>query len=247
MSRDLVLSLQKQNRILKTLLGLGVLICSICLLVAAKGQVRQRFEELDVERINIVTHDGKREMVIANRFRLPAPMQNGKELSSERGQRGGLVFYNQVGDECGGLIWDGKPDGEGRPQAGMHFSMDRFGGDQQLALGHYENGGTMETGLTVYDRGLAKDYEPLWEAYQKAPDGPNKEELKRKWEKAGGRQTPRVFVGRTRGQSPAVIMADKNGRPRIMMLVASDGTPSLEFLDSNGNVLQQLPEKNRKN
>lgn len=240
MNDELVLSLQKQNRLLKSLLGLGVL---VGLLVAAKTPSRQRFEELDAERINIVTPDGKRELVLANRFRLPAPVVDGKEQASQRGQRAGLVFYNQAGDECGGLIWDGKLDAKRHPESGMHFSMDRFGGDQQLALGHYEDGGTMETGLTVYDRGLSKDYEPLFDAYRKAPEGPEKEALKRKWEEAGGPQTPRVFVGRTRGQSSAVIMADKNGLPRIMMLVTQDGTPILRFLDAQGNVVQQLPEK----
>jgi hypothetical protein len=59
----------------------------------------------------------------------------------------------------------------GKPNAGMHLSMDRFGGDMQWALGHYENGGLMETGLNVHDRGLVKDNKALFEAMQKAPEG----------------------------------------------------------------------------
>jgi hypothetical protein len=144
--------------------------------------------------------------------------------------------------ENGGLIFDGKLGANGKPEAGMHFSMDRFGGDQQLALGHYENGGTMESGLKVFDRGLAKDYQPLWDAYQKAAPGAEKEALLQRWKDAGGRQTSRLFVGKTRGQSSAVILADNQGRPRIMMTVAPDGQPALVFMDDAGKELQRLPQ-----
>lgn len=241
MSQDLVLSLQRQNRLLKAGLSLGALAFTTALMVAAKpADTRGRFTELDVERINILSPDGKQELVLANRLRLPKAIVDGKEVGEKRGMPG-LLFYNAQGDECGGLIYDGKLDPQGKPAAGMHFSMDRFGGDQQLALGHYEGGGTMETGLHVYDRGLAKEYSPLFEAYQKA-QGPEKQALKEQWEAAGGRQTPRVFVGKTRGKSSALIMADAKGRPRIMMLVSPEGQPMLNFLDDKGQVVQSFPQ-----
>src|SRR5690606_16097120 len=100
---------------------------------------------------------------------------------------------------------------------------------------------TMETGLNIYDRGLEKDYAPLYEAYEQAPEGKEKERLKQRWIEAGGQQTQRVFVGKTRGKSSAVILADDQGRPRIMMLVSPDGRPELNFLDEAGNVTQSLP------
>ena len=240
MNQELIRSLQRQNRLLKITIGLGCLALSVSLMVAA-DMARTHFNEIDVERINIVSKDGKKELVIANRDRLPGVVSDGKEAADHR-HMPGLLFYNEAGDECGGLIWNGKLDAKGKPQSGMHFSMDRFGGDQQLALGHYEGGGFMDTGLNVYDRGLSKDYGPLWQAYQSAQAGPGKDALKKKWEEAGGRQTSRVFVGRTRGQSSAVILADAKGRPRIMMLVTPEGQPSLQFLDEQGEVLQSLPQ-----
>ncbi len=239
MSPDLVLSLQKQNRLLKTALGLGGLVLTVVLGVAA-SEARTRFTEIDVERINIIGKDGKRQLVLANRDRLPKAVVDGKEGGDDRGMPG-LIFYNEAGDECGGLIWNGKLDAKGKPSSGMHFSMDRFGGDQQLALGHYEGNGFMDTGLNVYDRGLAKDYQPLWDAMAKAPAGPEKEALKAKWEAAGGRQTQRVFVGKTKGKSSAVILADAKGKPRIMMLVTPEGQPMLQFLDEKGAVTQSFP------
>lgn len=242
MSQDLVLSLRRQNHLLKQAIGLGALALGLVVLVAAKTPSGPtHFAELDVERLNILGPGGQVEMVLANRARLPKAVVNGEAGGDDR-HMPGLIFYNEAGDECGGLIFDGRLDAKGKPASGMHFSMDRFGGDQQLALGHYEQGGTMETGLNVYDRGLAKDYQPLFEAYQKAPEGPGKEALRARWEQAGGAQTQRVFVGKTRGKSSAVILADAKGKPRIMMLVTPDGQPILKFMNDQGEVIQSLPQ-----
>lgn len=241
---QLVAQLTRQNRLLKGVLAAtGASLALITLSGATTANQPVKFTEIDVERINIVTPDGKKDIVIANRNRLPLPVVDGKMAASGRGEKPGLIFYNTAGDENGGLIFDGKLDDKGKPQSGMHFSMDRFGGDQQLSLGHYENGGAMETGLKVYDRGLARDYEPLYEAYEKAAPGPEKDALLQKWKDAGGQQTSRMFVGRTRGQSSAVILADAKGRARIMMTVSPDGKASLEFRDDQGKVIQRLPQE----
>jgi hypothetical protein len=243
MSQDLIAELQTQNRRLKQLLFIGAFTGASLILLAAKSNLtHQKFTEIDVERINVVMPDGRKEMVIANRLRIPEPVIGGKEVKRSGPARPGLIFYNEVGDESGGLIFDGQMDKSGHPKAGMHFSMDRFGGDQQLSIGHYESGGFMETGLKIFDRGLAKDYEGLWDAYEKAPQGPEKEALLKKYEEAGGRETPRLFVGRSRNKNPAVVLTDVKGRPRIMMLVTEDGSPVLEFLDEKGQVLQSLPQ-----
>lgn len=100
----------------------------------------------------------------------------------------------------------------------------------------------METGLNIYDRGLEHEYGPLYQAYLQATDDGEKASLRQQWIEAGGRQTKRVFVGKTRGKSSAVILADAQGRPKIMMLVDPEGRPVLNFLDDNGNVVQSLPE-----
>jgi hypothetical protein len=49
-----------------------------------------------------------------------------------------------------------------------------------------------------------------------------------------GEQTQRVFVGKTRGESSAVILADAKGAPKIMMLVTPEGYPMLNFLNNKG-------------
>ena len=56
-------------------------------------------------RVNFVEKNGQVKMVIANKARLPGP---GNIVSGKLGQREGLkgpgiLFYNEKGDECGGL------------------------------------------------------------------------------------------------------------------------------------------------
>lgn len=242
MSNEILLQLQRQNRLLRGLLTVGVVAVAGALVAgAASSGSRARFAEIDVERINIVNPDGSRAMVLGGRGRLPGPVINGREQARDGDERPGIAFYNAEGDEVGGLIYDGRKGEDGHPVGGVHLSMDRHGGDQQMALHHYESGGGMETGLTVFDRGLFNEYAPLYEAWQKAAPGPEKDALLQRWKAAGGQQTKRLFVGRTVGRSPAVVLADPQGRPRIMMLVTPDGEPSLQFMDEAGDVIQRLP------
>jgi hypothetical protein len=243
MTDSILIELQKQNRRLKQILFIGSLAGASLVTLAAKSVIQtQKFTEIDVERINIVMPDGKREMVLSNHLRAPAPMHDGKEIVRSGPARPGIFFYDSLGNENGGLIFDGKLDEKGKPSAGMHFSMDRFGGDQQLALFKYEEQGTMEAGLKVFDRGAKNDYQPIQDKMEKLPEGPEKDELRKQWIAAGGPQTTRTFVGKTRGRSAAVILADTKGKARIMMLVSPEGEPSLEFMDEQGKVIQRLPD-----
>lgn len=245
MEQELLEQLKRQNRLLKQGLLLAGAGLTVLTLAAAKApDPSARFGEISVERINVVGPDGKNEMVIANRHRLPDAIVDGKPIKSDRGQKPGIIFYNADGDENGGLIFDGKLGDDGKPVAGMHFSMDRHGGDQQLALGHYEQGGYMESGLTVFDRGLHKDYDPLYKAWQELPAGAEKEAAKQRWIDAGGKQTKRLFIGKTPGKSSALVMADAHGKPRIMMIVTPEGKPELTFYGDDGKVLQKLPADN---
>jgi len=242
MSTDVIRHLRRQNRLLRqTLAALCICAAGIVLAGAASSTQKARFAELDVERINVLNPDGSRAMVLAGRGRLPGPVIDGREATRSGDDRPGMAFYNAEGDEVGGLIYDGRLGPDGSPRGGVHLSMDRYGGDQQLALHQYEGNGQMETGLTVFDSGLIQDYGPLWDAYEQAAPGPDKDALLARWKQAGGQQTKRLFIGKTVGESSAVVLADASGRPRIMMLVTPDGEPVLQFMDEAGEVIQQLP------
>ena len=243
MTAEIITELRRQNRLLKAGFGLALAGITGALLMGAKEPANTaKFDQIDVRRINIVNADGSHAMVLASQGRLPSVIVDGQSKPGSRDRMPGMIFYGSNGDEIGGLIYDARMGANGKPEEGVHLSMDRYGGDQQLALHHYESGGFMDTGLSVYDRGLEKDYGPIYEEYRNAPPGPEKDALLRRWQEAGGQQTTRLFVGRTKGKSSAVIMADDKGRPRIMMLVSPEGEPSLEFMDENGDVIQSLPQ-----
>ena len=59
-------------------------------------------------------------------------------------------------------------------------------------------------------------------------------------------QTRRIWVGRKGDGAAVVSLMDAHGKKRIVMQVAADGTPSLDFLDAEGRVVQHLIPGNLK-
>src|SRR5215468_11755850 len=84
---------------------------------------KPKFEEIDVERINIVEKDGKIKLVISNKDRFPDPYIDGKFIPLRNGGKtAGMIFYNDKGDECGGLSFSGdSKDGKTGAGGGLLF------------------------------------------------------------------------------------------------------------------------------
>src|SRR4029079_6848514 len=75
------------------------------LVLSAFQERRPKFTEIDVERINIVEKNGKLRMTISNKERAPDPVIDGKTASRQGGNDAGMIFFNDKGDECGGLVF----------------------------------------------------------------------------------------------------------------------------------------------
>src|SRR5688572_22902848 len=101
---------------------------TLIVLMAATAFVRQpqkqKFAEIDVERINIVEPNGNLRMVISNRPRSIGPIYKGKPFGYPGGTRPGIIFFNDEGTENGGLTFTGRRLPDGRVQAGTHMSFD---------------------------------------------------------------------------------------------------------------------------
>jgi hypothetical protein len=54
------------------------------------------------------------------------------------------------------------------------------------------------------------------------------------------RRNRRVFVGHDKEGVARVSLMDRNGRARILLQVAPDGSPNLSFLDSDGKIVNQI-------
>ena len=237
--------LRKELRLLRLYVILSAPVLVILLFSAFVTKADPaRFEEISAERINIVETDGSLRMTIANRERSPDPIVDGKTIRAQGGGRPGMIFYNDEGDETGGLVFatSGKAWEEG--YAYSQLSLDRFKQDQVAALRYIENDGRWFAGLQVWDRpstSLGEEIEGL-ERLREMPDGPAKEALRDSL-MVGDHQ--RLFVGRTRSGASMVSLRDSDGKVRIRMQVDSLGTPTLEFFDESGNVTYSLPEPTR--
>jgi hypothetical protein len=89
----------------------------------------QRTAVLDVERLNVLNADGSPALVLAGRGRLPGPTfekrEYPQELSGGRTTASGMIFFNERGDEVGGLTYHGQLAGE-RYRASGGLMFDQF-------------------------------------------------------------------------------------------------------------------------
>ena len=235
--------LEKEVRFLKLYAFVMTLLFGVVALAAFKqaGQ-KMKFTELDVERLNIVEADGRLRLVIANAERQHPGVIDGQTLTRKR--PAGLLFFNEKGDECGGLAFGGNQK-DGKSEAGALLAFDRFRQDQTVGL-QYDEGsnGQYSAGLRVWDRpdaSLGPVVEKLV-AIGKMSDGPQKEAALKELQSlpgAGGAQ--RVAVGRDRNNNAAITLADAKGKPRLKLSVDAAGASKLEFMDEAGKVTYSLP------
>jgi hypothetical protein len=229
----------------------SVTIAVLSLGAFTQGQ-RTSFEEINVERINVVEKDGKLRLVISNRDRSPGPLYRGKPFGYPGGTRPGMIFFNDEGSENGGLTFTGKREADGTFRATSHFAFDQFDQDQVLYLNYNDNNGQRRLGLTIADRANVPIYDFVMkrDSINKLPDGPAKTEALRKLVEppSPGEPlfAPRVHVGRDAGKNALVTLADRLGKTRLRLVVDSLGSPRLEFLDGDGRVTYSLPDSGRR-
>ena len=142
--------LEKEVRILKVYAVVTTLTFGVLLFTAfQQANQKHKFEEIDVERINIVETDAKLKMVISNGERQHPGVIDGRMLSRKRPP--GMLFFNEKGDECGGLSFDGDQK-DGKASAGGLLAFDRFRQDQTVGIQYGEGNGQYHAGLRVWDR-----------------------------------------------------------------------------------------------
>ena len=243
MMEELVMeNMQKRVRLLEVYAVLSVLVFGV-LAVAAFAQTRQKFDELTVERLNVVEKNGQLRVVIANTDRMPDPIIDGKPFKTERVP--GMIFYNGLGDECGGLIF-GAVKGGDKYGAYGGFTFDQYRQSQSVGLIYNDHNGSRQVGLSVWDRPETSliDLMQRHDAVEKLAGGAEKEDAKQRLRDAELAPT-RVFVGRSKEGEAKVTLYDAQGKARINMVVNARGIPRLDFLDARGSVTYSLPGSNK--
>lgn len=203
----------------------------------------QKFEEIFVERINIVEPDGKLKMVISNQQRQHPGMMDG-EIYPVRKRPPGILFFNEEQDEVGGLTYYGN-ETEGGNQ--LILSYDQYKDDQVMQLMEYtrENGDN-QYGLQLWERAKSlkmHDRMVIMDSLENA--GYNyRQKLEYLKVKNGGEPilAPRMFVGRNYNSETGVFLQDKNGADRMRLYIDANNTPKLEVLDEKGEVIKDVIE-----
>src|SRR5438128_11850737 len=86
--------------------------------------------EITAHRINIVDADGTLRMVISNKDRMHPGVMDGKSIDRPR-PVAGLLFFNDEGDEVGGLTYTGR-EANGTRQANAGLMFDQLKQDQTI-------------------------------------------------------------------------------------------------------------------
>jgi hypothetical protein len=203
---------------------------------------RQRFKVLEAERINIREKSGI----------LKAALSNSAGFNEfQRAERGGvtfsgLMFYNEEGQEEGGLVYSGKaiPGGQ---DADVTLTMDQFRQDQNVYLHHEEHKDSqslrIEDGLSVNARpdwtSVKDEYSIYGQMDKLSPE--QQDELRLKSLQAGKISSNRLFVGVKRGvkdntpyDDVGVFIKNKWGRTAIKLYVDNENKPHFEVYDPLG-------------
>ena len=219
-----------------------VVLCTAAFRQSTANQLtNQTFGEITVGRMNVVDADGKLRLVISNKDRQHPGMMDGKMIERPRAVAG-MLFFNEEGDEVGGLTFTGREvNGDRRANAGIMF--DQFKQDQTIGITYSEGGGRRSAGLLVWDRPDTKLSE-LVDKLNAARKIQDLEEQKKAIAAISAAAPPaprRLFVGKTPEKAAMISLSDGAGKPRLNLTVDAAGNPRIEFLDEQGKVIARLP------
>lgn len=218
--------------------------------LTAFASPREALEQLDVQRLNIVSPSGKTVIALCNKERIAGPVAGGKSypvsVSEGREQMAGMIFFNQDGDEMGGLVFNSFRRADGKAAGIGHLSFDRFQDNQVLALQYKENASTVQSGLTLYDRPADGSFKTsldlIEEAREASPE--RRAEIQAAFgelTRDGGLGVERVFLG-SKDRVAQLLLKDSKGRVRARLVIGADDEARLEFLDADGGVSARFPE-----
>ena len=234
------MSLRRQLRVLQIYAASSFCLAAFLSVTAFTQQnSTQRIEELTVQRLNVVDANGTLRFVLSNKDRMHPGVLDGVTINRPR-PVAGMLFFNDEGDEVGGLTYTGSDDNGRRATAGIMF--DQLKQDQTIGITYSESNGQRMAGLQVWDRSeqpLSDLIRGLNEA-NALPEGAARDAAIKAVRAKAPAGPRRLFVGKNADKSATVSLADGQGRPRLVMRVTEGGASSLEFLDAQGKVTHAI-------
>jgi hypothetical protein len=232
--------LARDVRFLKMYSGLMTLAFALVVLTAFRSEEKRKFEEIDVQRLNVIEPNGKLDLAISDKELFPAPVLHGKVMKRSGDVAPGMIFFNGNGEEQGGMLWTSDvKDGKYRAGAGLLF--DQYNQDQTVGLMYDDDNGKRAAGVRVWDH-PETPITDIWDksqAIEKMKPGPERDQAQASLREEWGAE--RVFVGKQPDKSAVLLLSDAKGRTRIKLAVDSNGNPSMTFLDEAGKVTFSEP------
>jgi len=201
------------------------------------------FDEIDVERINVREPDGTLRLVVSSKAQFPGLYFEGREYEHPNRSTAGLLFFNDEGTESGGLIYGGETAPDGSVDAYSHLSFDQYEQDQVLTLSTADSDSLHKAGISVWDRPDWSTQE-LMQVLERVKGQPDSVTRAAVGDFFAGRESahPRMYIGKSQSGAVSVRLNDPEGRERLILEVAPDGTPALRMLDEEGNETARFPE-----
>lgn len=239
------MSFLSNPRFLTIYSGVLTAVFAVTVLSGFAGPKKARFDEIEVQRINVIEPDGTVRMIVSNRAESPGLILHGKEYPHPTRKTAGIVFFDDEGTESGGVIFGGKKDQDGKVTRSGHLSFDQYDQDQVFSIDAGETDGRRQSGITISDRGNYPIMDALqaFTSMQKLPPAQQPAE-RAKFRASHPGDAPRLYLGRSADRSVALRLMDEQGRDRLRVKVNADGSPVIQFLDDAGKVTAELPQKN---
>jgi len=200
----------------------------------------ENFDEITVKKITVLGEDHLPRIVLSNETRQHPGRMDGKEMEP-RERPSGIIFFNNEGDECGGLIY--KTDKkEGKVSSGMSFTMDNYKDDQVIQILNDE---FYTDGKAYIKRGISINQYPVGssmvERNNKLKELRTIEDEKDRREKINQlikKEGPvnRLFIGKTKGNSSGLFLAGPDGAPKMMIYVDENGNPKIQTFNDKGEI-----------
>jgi hypothetical protein len=205
------------------------------------------FDQLTVHRINIVEPDGTPRLILSDKAEFPGGFYKGRELTRADRSEAGMLFEDDEGTENGGMLFGGYKSADGKFHSNGHLSFDGYEQDQSMSLDTDQDGDQRETAYQINDNIGNTLFTPEvlagFSAFHAMPDGPEKQKAITEFKATHPyalRQ--RAVLAREADKSAVVRLRDPEGHTRILLRVAADGTPTMQFLDADGKVTHQWPD-----
>jgi hypothetical protein len=205
------------------------------------------FDRIRAHRIDLVEPDGTERLILSNRSDYPGSLYHGKEVARpDRTDSAGLLMMNDEGTEDGGFIWGGLLR-DGHPMSFTHLSFDQYEQDQTLSLESSLQDGRKFTGIHMSDEPDYAITPQMVDDYTRVkamPNGPGRASAFTALAKKYPPAQLRLALDRSPDNSVGLTLRDIAGRPRLKILVTADGSPQIQFLNTQGQVVRILSQAN---